>query len=142
MQLTHPSSRKLANGPAALNDQSNKRFGVAFACLGTAYVLSWIELWLSMRLVVPDSGTANSLAGSLASRLLVGVLLLSLARGYGWARWLAVALGVCSTVVTAPFVPAEWSVFPAAGAVTAAILIFKLASAALLALLALPQHHH
>jgi hypothetical protein len=67
------------------------------------------------------------------------VLLLSLARGYGWARWLAVVLGGCSTVVTAPFVPAEWSVFPAAGAVTAAILIFKLACAALLAL---PQHHH
>lgn len=125
---------------ASFHARDRKRLIAALAFLGAAYALSWIEFGLVVQLAQPYPETPALLAACWASRLLAGGLILCVANGYRWARWLAVAIGAAAPAFTLPLLFSEWSAFPIAGAVTTAMLACKLGAAIALVLLQARSH--
>jgi hypothetical protein len=120
------STASIAAAPPRTLQQS--RFITALACLGTAWALSWAELALTLIAGFPADAPGHPLGASIASRVLVGLLYLSVASRLQWARWLTVALGFGSVLFVAPMLAVQWHVFPAAAVVSGAAVVCKCAA--------------
>ncbi len=95
-------------------------------CLGGAYALSWAELALVMGF--PGDAAGHSVAASIASRVLIGLLYLCVASRLQWARWVTVGVGFCSVLVIAPTLALQWHTFPAGAVMCGADLVCQLAA--------------
>jgi hypothetical protein len=103
-------------------------FAAAMASLAAAYVLSWLELVSVMIAGMPGDAGDHPLAASIVSRVLVGMLYLSVAWRLQWARWLTVLLGFASVALVGPTLALQWQVFPAGAMVSGMALACRLSA--------------
>ncbi|KND61940.1 hypothetical protein BVER_01541c [Candidatus Burkholderia verschuerenii] len=118
------ASRDDARPDASAED----RFTTALLCLGAAYALSWAEFGLALVVGFPGNLESHPLAASVASRVLLALLYLCVASRLQWARWVTIALGLCSVLFVAPTIALQWHVFPAAAMICGVSIVFKLAA--------------
>lgn len=138
---TQDSSNRLDAAATLGRIAVSGRFTAALASLGLAYVLSWMELGLSLSIGLPGDGAAHPLAASVVSRALIGMLYLCVACHFQWARWLSVVLGIASVAVVAPMLATQWQVFPISAVVSGMALVCKLA-ASLFLMTPIPPRPH
>jgi hypothetical protein len=126
---THERAASGVDVPASLGRMAGTRWpSIALVSLGVAYVLSWMELGLTLSVGLPGDAAVHPLAASIVSRGLVGVLYLCVAANLQWARWLTVLLGFACVAVVAPMLAVQWQVFPAAALVSGSALVCKLSA--------------
>jgi hypothetical protein len=123
-----PALIEAARADAPPNTAAEERFTTALLCLGAAYALSWAEFGLALAVGFPGNLDNHPLAASVASRVLLALLYLCVASRLQWARWVTIALGLCSVAFVAPTIALQWHVFPAAAVICGASIVFKLAA--------------
>jgi hypothetical protein len=114
--------------PGKRNESAEDRFRTALLCLGAAYALSWAEFGLALAVGLPGNMLDHPLAASVASRVLLALLYLCVASRLQWARWVTVAIGLCSVLFVAPTIALQWHVYPAAAVICGLSIVCKLAA--------------
>jgi hypothetical protein len=107
---------------------AEERFKTALLCLGAAYALSWAEFGLALTVGLPGNMLDHPLAASVASRVLLALLYICVASRLQWARWVTIAIGLCSVMFVAPTIALQWHVFPAAALICGISIVCKLAA--------------